>query len=1717
MNKVYKVIWSKARNCYVVVSELAKRNGKSSSSLNKKIIAAFLAAGMTMAATVSVEASAVGVDPNSNATNLIKSGTGSGTNYVAVGDNAVATGSYAVAVGNAATTGRKATEAEAQIGAYNALQATIKADAAFENVAAVQNAKTYAALVNALNSVGTAEANSYVTQLQTRVTSLQNATPPTSTNAIAVGNNATAGGTSAIAVGNAATALKEDGTAANNAIAVGNGAKARNTNAIAVGQSNGSFKQTGLSDLITSGAWGVHDIAIGTDAAAHGERKDPTDGSTLSSILDGGGKFAEGGSGYAIAVGYRAQALRQFTIAVGEEAMATGDNAVALGHGARALTQGSIVIGGERIGSAGVQQGYLNTALDALDTVEHGGYSISIGTNAMNFTTNFDQDNDNYFANTKNSIAIGHFAHTHAANAFAIGVSTDATAERAFAIGTASTQSTTAHQGARAAGQGSLVWGDQARAVTLAMEFGAANERGVDLNVNDSIAIGTQAHVMATNAIALGGNMSYTTNAGKGGGTTYYGGTGSGAMVAEGADAGIAIGGAYGTREGNDLKVVNNAAQTYGKRGIAIGSGALVEPANDATAVQTLLESEGYKEAKIGYDTARAEYHAALQYKNNLESQLETLEVGTSEYNEIYKLLNGEGENPGAIKDLETKETQYNAANVAYQAQLLTLKTISGNAADVAKDAIAIGTNATARMLDSIAIGDNAHTGDLASRSIAVGLNAETGKLAAASIAIGSSSKTGLNAAGSISLGLGNETGENAVDGIAIGVMNLANGAKSIAIGSRNQVDGDRAIAVGIDAKAYANRSVALGCNSLTSADNDRAGAVTGIIGYDMGTGKSYTGTDRYTPVWMSTAGSLSVGGGINKEGELVTRRITNVAAGASDTEAVNVAQLKRAIDQTVMTSDNRSVGIGKAKVRGLEIISPYYEMNGIGEAVEAISFMNHYADVQAYKNKLDNDLYGKNEGGSDTNPTASSLKGQLNTITTELNNLNAKKDTLTNRKNKLEEKRSKYEYQLSLSPTDPNYDPTYLTDPDKAFTDDDIKELVATKVELTLVTDEIGVKETEKASKQQEITDKKTEIFNASTTFSTYEELSKTRASATGTNATAIGYKAIASGESAIAFGKEAKAEGKNAISLGTGGTVSGDNSISIGTGNVVTGAKSGAFGDPSTINGANSYSVGNNNIIAEGKTDVFALGNNITSVESYSVFLGSNSAYSPADNKTTAGLSSYNSMTVNINNQSNTYLFAGGGEATIGVVSVGGGTVEGKVITRRIQNVAPGLISAESTDAINGSQLYQAMQALSIEVKADETPTKSTKVDVTTKTSGGTTGGGTTGGGTTAGGTTGGGTTVDGGAADIPPTDEAPAIVLKPATTTYTVYASTTTAKAGSKNIVVDETRVSNNPKSYEYTIDLAKDIEVDSVKAGDTTMNSNGITIANGPSMTKDGVNAGSKKISNVAKGDISANSTDAINGSQLYDTMNTLNNHVSNVDSRARKGIAGAAALAALHPLEFDPDDKLTFAAGVGNYRGETAAAIGAFYRADEKVMFSIGGSMGNGENVVNAGVSFSLDRTPRQTSSRAAMAREIVELREQVAQLTAIVNQLAGGQLPVAPVMYPNTPENAWAYEYLENLQKQGTIVGYTGRELSRAEFAAALDRAMMSGAKLDERLIKEFEPELSHVRVSHVAGKGEDEGGWYERPRTSHDKLENQHEIAKKPLRPQEKSVTSKS
>ena len=227
-------------------------------------------------------------------------------------------------------------------------------------------------------------------------------------------------------------------------------------------------------------------------------------------------------------------------------------------------------------------------------------------------------------------------------------------------------------------------------------------------------------------------------------------------------------------------------------------------------------------------------------------------------------------------------------------------------------------------------------------------------------------------------------------------------------------------------------------------------------------------------------------------------------------------------------------------------------------------------------------------------------------------------------------------------------------------------------------------------------------------------------------------------------------------------------------------------------------------------------------------------------------------------------------------------------------------------------------------------------------------------------------------------------------------------------------------------------------------------------------------------------------------EFREHFSELDHRVDNLGSRVDKVGAGAAALAALHPMDFDPDNKLTFAAGYGNYKGRNAAAVGAFYRPDEKVMLSVGGTFGNGENMVNAGISFSLDRTARVSNSRTAMAKEIVDLRANVANLTALVGQLTagmGGTIEMDRMkLFPDVPENHWAYEYIGRLAAAGIVEGYPdgmfngNRMMSRYEFAAMLYRALEKGVKLDHKLVREFEPEMGRIHVARISGADGDRG-----------------------------------
>ena len=366
-----------------------------------------------------------------------------------------------------------------------------------------------------------------------------------------------------------------------------------------------------------------------------------------------------------------------------------------------------------------------------------------------------------------------------------------------------------------------------------------------------------------------------------------------------------------------------------------------------------------------------------------------------------------------------------------------------------------------------------------------------------------------------------------------------------------------------------------------------------------------------------------------------------------------------------------------------------------------------------------------------------------------------------------------------------------------------------------------------------------------------------------------------------------------------------------------------------------------------------------------------------------------------------------------------------------------------------------------------------------------------------------------------------------------------------SGDKNISVSH-------DGTNVKVELKKDINLDSVTTGQTVMNNDGLKVGDNVSVTAtavtagktsisdegvkvgdntyisaDGLNANNNKVTNVADGNVEKDSKDAINGGQLHQTnenvaaldtrvtqnakdiatnakdiatnkadiatnkadIATNRNRINQLGSRVNKVGAGAAALAALHPMDFDPDDKWSFAAGMGNYAGQNAAAIGAFYRPDEKVMFSVGGTVGNGENMVNAGISFALDRTNHVSNSRTALAREVIDLRGQLAEMGAKMAKMekAFGMLDETKTkLFPDIPANHWAYEYIAKLAGNGYLEGYPDgnfggdRLMTRYEYAAMLYRAIENGAALEEKIIKEFEPELGRIRVDRISGEDGD-------------------------------------
>lgn len=483
------------------------------------------------------------------------------------------------------------------------------------------------------------------------------------------------------------------------------------------------------------------------------------------------------------------------------------------------------------------------------------------------------------------------------------------------------------------------------------------------------------------------------------------------------------------------------------------------------------------------------------------------------------------------------------------------------------------------------------------------------------------------------------------------------------------------------------------------------------------------------------------------------------------------------------------------------------------------------------------------------------------------------------------------------------------------------------------------------------------------------------------------------------------------------------------VGSNNQADGAGINILGDRNNVTGDGAAVMGNGNKVSS--MNSVTIGNGASSLGGANVAIGYSSVASgtssmalglnsKADHDNSVALGNDSVTGVSVSTSSMTV--AGKTYDTAGSVAEGTISVGNDGKKRTVTNVAAGRVDENSTDAVNGSQLHAVIQGFN--ENADEIK-KGLNF-----------------------------------AAD--------------AGTSYKAnLGDTISVKGDGKNIstrIEGATLTVSMSDTPSFKTVTANTVSGDTIKAGDT------VTISS------QGVDMGHTSLTNLKEGKVSPDSTDAVNGSQLYRT----NASISQLSSRINRAGAGAAALAALHPLDFDPDDKWDFTGGYGNYRGANAIAFGAFYRPNEDTMFSLGTSFGGGENMINAGVTFKLGQGNHVSTSRVAMAKEIRELREELAQLKAAVaagHPQSGIDLG-GSVLFPDVKDNHWAYEYVRKLAGAGLLKGYPdgtfngNRLMTRYEFAAVVYRMLEQGlGSTDDEmnvLVKEFAPELKYIRIDTI-------------------------------------------
>ena len=1667
MNQIYRVIWSRVKCCYIVVSELTKSVGRENFSIVSRHSLYALVCVITI----------IGGLMTSVAEASFNGGIGSSTvtaNSIAVGDDAKTTAEYTIALGSrskakniyaiamgdlAEASGQGATAIGSQ-SKSTALHSLAVGDQA---QAMAVNSSAYGILSKALSSHSVAIGNE---------ASVGKGDPDSvsSQNGIAIGNGANvtvnpATATPGITDKSGGIAIGHDATTKDiNTIALGTGTIGQGAQAVAIGRNARTIANNGVAIGNEARTQSTNGFALGNNARAGFDENNVLVGRDNDQAF---GSNARAWGGSSMAFGNNAKAANGGAIAMGNGSQSRGDWGVAIGNGAKALAAGA-----RALGANSTAKGVNSTAIgwDSKSEADRG-------------------------------IAIGETASVEDGTEHGIAIGTGAKASGKSSTGTPSLPASTVAigQGAQALENGDIVIGRKAKSI-------ASTEHGNP---------GSGAVVAGAEAAA-------------------YGARGD-VVIGASAETNVKIKQSGGTVDPKYAQgvAIGSTAKTYGTQSLALGA--------DTRAIgnsSVAIGGDDIDMARTELETAVPQLAAGNGIKKSFNKEIETKfpgGLGSASIN-----VKGKYANTAAIGDattaIGTLSEAYGTGSTAIGINSLTKGVASTGIGIMARswgtNSLALGTQVGAYGDRSSSIGDTNQ----------VGLDMKDGsKSGKESAAVGSKNTIYGNQA--YAVGAGNTIGSATVvtateangsaagadqDKIttvtagtvkgnmagAFGYKNTINADNAYAVGSSSTVSADGAMVLGNNASVTAKNGMALGSNTKAANENavalgagsETAAAVATSSATINGTAHNFAGVNPASTVSVGKAGA--------------ERTITNVAAGrisAASTDAINGSQLYAVTSEmdkgVAYAGDVKAAAAAANKfTRKLgeqtNIIGGVTDTSKLADGnIGVVSNGTDTLNIKLAKDvKVDSVTTGNtvinNNGltvGGKTYVTNNGINANNQTITnvasggtTDSNaaNIGDVKTAVTNVTNALTAKGLDFEGNDGAVNKVHRDLGTKLTvkggladvttgvsgknlGVKKNAAGDGLDLVMSEKPEFKEVTAGTGTNKVVINDNGVHVGGKT--YINNSGLNANNQRITNVATGTAGTDAVNVDQLNAAIGGTAKATTVKAK-DANVTVTKGTNGD--GGKEFTVGLGNVVTVGQTHPVtvnGDAGTVNGLTNttWDIDNPQPVsgqAATEDQLKEVDNKITNTSTELTNKGMDFAGNEGEFHRNLG----EKVTIK-------------GEGTKAASEYSGENIrtfadaDGNVVVKMDKNLKTETIIATGENGKNGKIGINGNdgQTTNISVTSDGKPgvdgasgTTTTRI-VYEKPDGTKEEVATLNDGMKYGGDTG-------------------AVIKKKLNEQVNVVGGITdTNKLTTEDNLGVVSDGNNNLK-----VRMAKDLK------GLNSVTTNTLTVGD-VKIDNSGINAGSKKITNVAAGDISANSTDAVNGGQLWKTNQTINNiggAVNELGDRMDRVGAGAAALAALHPLDFDPDDKWDVAAGYGNYKDAHAVAVGAFYRPNEDTMFSVGGSFGGGENMVNAGVSVKLGQGNHVSTSKVAMAKEIVDLKDAVARLEAqneqfrqIIGQMAGQ--PVRNVAFPDVPKDHWAYSYVKSLADRGLLEGYPDgefkgdRSMTRYEFAAIIYRALQNGAPIDGNMgkaMEEFGPEMEKVReayrfrVDRISGEDND-------------------------------------